>query len=520
MKHIFYFFLCLALATSCFKKDDESNSGGGPSYDTELSAAQTDQGVSALNELFAESNQDPSASLAFAYESFDSAIRNDPNNGTARIMMSQTMLPVFFDDPESATQPPAGTGGSSTLTQLLNQFGIGTENRSLTALGLGLSPTAPDELPTTAPFTGEVQDWLANDVVLGLFDDAANHLEAVGASYSDSITLNNETFEVDYGDAQILAAQIRLLQAYLLVYLAFDYDYDTYFVHGPNAEVFYPASDGTYTGPAWDYGFTYRLETGLKGRPSWLSDQWDTDGAVQYYENWEYNWLSLGSSPRPGFINHANTGAHNFLDTVWQGSGSDRLKQARSYIITGIDNFIRGTNSIMAETDNQYDDLLVIEGEEACGMTALLDWLGDIAAGLSTGGAFTVDTQFAPNCVVYDGFNADARMLDSATYRGRPFFPDYGLGLEVVQVGIPDAPLEIDALLATPSSFANPTLGGVYPEFTAYEMAEFWQALNETFEMIYCPGWTRGNRAFSTTHPSLHDELYWPDWGEYWGGYY
>ncbi|MDG2310038.1 MAG: hypothetical protein P8L98_05610, partial [Planctomycetota bacterium] len=209
----------LLLIISCGSGSD--NGGGGGLVDPGGSNAATDEGIEQVNDLLDDLAANPgntSANLADAHSSFQEAVRLNPSNGTARMFLATTTMSSFFEEGQSSIT-------QSTLGGLLDDFGFGLMNRSLSDLASGFSPTTPAEnFDSSTPNLGRVQDWLANEVFLQLFDTIAGHLEAVPESFRDTITLDGVDVEIDCADARMIAAQFRLAQVAALTFMAFDFD--------------------------------------------------------------------------------------------------------------------------------------------------------------------------------------------------------------------------------------------------------------------------------------------------------
>ncbi|MBC8405157.1 MAG: hypothetical protein H8E15_08020 [Planctomycetes bacterium] len=434
--------------------------GGGSSKknnDAERSEELSDAGIDLINSILSDLDSDPSQTsdrLQRSMEKFEESLELDPNNDTARLFLAATMIPAFVDQPETAGLPALGPC-STTLCSLLDGFGFGEENRSLSALLSGESPTTPDGFTASSPTLGEVQDWLADEFSLQLMDEAAGLLEAISPSYRETIDIDGVAYEFDYGDAMMMAATLRIYQSVTLAFLAINFDMR---LDSANTGFTTTVDGNLYTAP-------YRL---YSDGESWTTDGWVFDTSLAYNHE-------LGVT-RPDFINTTATGAEHFLDTVkGTRSNTDRLQISRDRLITAIQNYENGADALLNETNNQRaNGFLSIESDNACTVEGIIDWMDPIPAALI--GSVSVDIPPVTDqaCELeLPGFTIHPGAFLSSTYQGRPFFPDYDLG---------STPGFGTDHLATPASFSDPTLGGVFTTMTGEHMVELWQSLNVGFE--------------------------------------
>lgn len=489
----------LLLIISCGSGGDDSPPAEATT-DPEGSQAASDEGVDAINNLldgFASNPGATSESLALAHSSFSEAVALDPSNGTAQVFLAGTTLTTFFEEGNaSITQ--------STLGGLLDDFGFGAAGRSLSDIASGSGPTFPTEnITSDSPNLGRVQNWITDELFLQQMDIAASHLEAVAPSFSDTITISGVLFEVDYADAQLFAASLRLVQAIALIPMAFDFDMNLgsinkdYHVHTTSSGVSIYVPYRLYS-PA--------IQT--------MTDGWAIDGAGDYYRT--------SGGVRSSLIAAPEAQAENFWDTVWQMGdlpSSDRMYLAKSRLHTAINNVIAGLNYLLSESPDQKlngifsipDEPLIRHQAELC-----LLWLDPIPAALEASASTTIPAVYdAVSQIDLPSLTMDPRYFASATYSNRPFLPDYSLGADFGDQG---------ELLAIVGAFPDPTLNGVFPDFTEEGLLGFYQAINELFE-YYMNSWSqvhksypnakeRGNWMYASPNGSADNaqENYWWRW--------
>lgn len=444
----------LLLIISCGSGSD--NGGGGGLVDPGGSNAATDEGIEQVNDLLDDLAANPgntSANLADAHSSFQEAVRLNPSNGTARMFLATTTMSSFFEEGQSSIT-------QSTLGGLLDDFGFGLMNRSLSDLASGFSPTTPAEnFDSSTPNLGRVQDWLANEVFLQLFDTIAGHLEAVPESFRDTITLDGVDVEIDCADARMIAAQFRLAQVAALTFMAFDFDMNLTAVNddwlvrdnlGEQTRTYVP----------------YRLYSG--GSP----ESQATDGFVLSYneQTWETEYLHVdGLNPRPSLIGTPSTGASNFLKTT---TAIDRMSLARIRLQWALENILVAGPLLRDETANQRENGVIAIDEDASGINAFMTWITPMPAALNSSVAVSIPSVPDPNSShIYPAIELHRQMLTSQTYSGRPFLPNNsfatdGWGIEK----------------ATAASFEFSNLKAVWTEVTGQDLLEAYSGLAIAFE--------------------------------------
>ena len=441
----------LLLIIGCGSDSDSGNSAP-PPVNEEGSDAATDEGVDEVNDLIDDLANAPgntSANLAAAHSSFQEAVALNPNNGTARMFLAMTTMSSFFEEGQSSIT-------QSTLGGLLDDFGFGLMNRSLSDLASGLSPTTPAEnFDSSTPNLGRVQDWLADEVFLQLFDAVADHLEAVPAEFRDTITLNGVDIEIDCADARMIAAQFRLYQVAVLTFLAFDFDMNLEAVN----DLTLVWVDGEYSAYA-----PYRLSS------DWSSG---TDGFHRYWDKW---WGDAtdhvhGLNPRTSLIGTASAGASNFLETTQ----TDRMNLARVRLQKALNNTLIAGPLLLSETASQRSDGLISISDnqsDILSANALLDWITPMPSALNSSVPVVVpDVYDTFNGVHYPSIELSRPMLASQTYSGRPFLPNHNFTQG--EYGLP---------VATAASFDFVTLGSVWTELTGQDLLEVFSDLSIAFE--------------------------------------
>ena len=392
----------LLLIISC--GSDDGGAPSPPSIDSAGSDAAADKGIGQVNDLLDDLAANPgntSANLAAAHSSFQEAVTLNPGNGTARMFLATTTLSSFFEEGQSSITP-------STLGDLLNDFGFGPLNRSLSDLASGLSPSTPvGNFDASTPNLGRVQDWLADDVFLELFDTIADHLEAVPQSFRDTITLDGVDVEIDCADARMIAAQFRLAQVAALTFMAFDFDMNLTAVNddwlvrdnlGEQTRTYVP----------------YRLYSG--GSP----ESQATDGFVVSFNDQTgyYEYLHVdGFNPRPSLIGTPSTGASNFLETT---TAIDRMNLARIRLQWALENILVAGPLLRDETANQRENGVIAIDEDASGINAFMTWITPMPAALNSSVAVLIPSVPDPNSShIYPAIELRREMLTSQTYSGR-----------------------------------------------------------------------------------------------------
>ncbi|MGY9014036.1 MAG: hypothetical protein ACKVG9_01845, partial [Rhodospirillales bacterium] len=442
----------LLLIISC--GSDSDNGGGSSVIDLGGSNAATDEGIDGVNDLIndlAGAPENTSANLAAAHSSFQEAVSLNPDNGTARMFLAATTMSSFFEEGQASIT-------TSTLGGLLDGFGFGPTNRSLSDLASGLIPTTPSgNFDSGTPNLGQVQDWLADEIFWDLFDTIANHLEAVPQSFRDTITIDGIDIEIDCADARMIAAQVRLAQVAALTFMAFDFDMNLTAVNddwlvrdnlGEQTRTYVP----------------YRLSSG--GNESQA-----TDGFVVSFndQTGDYEYLHVdGFNPRPSLIGTPSTGASNFLKTT----AIDRMNLARIRLQWALENILVAGPLLRDETANQRENGVIAIDEGAAGINAFMTWITPMPEALDSSVAVLIPSVPDPNSShIYPAIELRRQMLTSQTYSGRPFLPDNsfatdGWGIEK----------------ATAASFEFSNLKAVWTEVTGQDLLEAYSGLAIAFE--------------------------------------
>jgi hypothetical protein len=441
----------LLLIISCGSGGDD---GGGdpppPPIDSAGSDAAADEGIDGVNDLIndlAGAPENTSANLAAAHSSFQEAVSLNPDNGTARMFLAATTMSSFFEEGQASIT-------TSTLGGLLDDFGFGPTNRSLSDLASGLIPTTPSEnFDSGTPNLGRVQDWLADEIFLELFDTVADHLEAVPESFRDTITIDGIDIEIDCADARMIAAQFRLAQVATLTFLAFDFDM--------NLEA---VNDLTLVAGGTDVGEVYA--------PYRLYFSGPTDG---WYDNIDEppgpDTHALGANPRGSLIGTPSAEASDFL----QATQTDRMDLARTKLQKALNDILVAGPLLLGETADEREDGLISIPNNASDISsaeALLEWISPMPSALDSSVPVLIPDVFdILNEESYPSIELSRPMLSSTTYSGRPFLPKFNFvgglfGLDV----------------ASEYSFDFGALSSVWTELTSQDLLEIYSDLSIAFE--------------------------------------
>ena len=426
--------LFLALGLGC-------GGGGGGGGGTNPGAAVT-SAVAMLN------TQGPN-SIADAHQSVLAATTTDE----VLFFRGCLGLAAFLSD-NGASESAAG--GSSALSVILDQFGVGTSGRDLFNLAL----TIPEQLPSSSPTGGEVQTFL-QDEFLPVLRAAAGNLEAISPGYGlSSHTLWGNAVEFDYADARLIASALRMTEAFILLTGAFDLDIDI--------DVW---ANTTFDDGAGSPQFPYTLFTG--------------DSPQNIIQGQTCPVPGYPGVLRPGVLNEWSiTGAYAFLLTA--ATADAKLEAMRTALIAAVEDFRAGAAAIPLEPNGdptQDDDFITMNAAQACQQPFIDTWLQGVEtaleAGLPTGpGGFQIAppviATFAANGCDLDlpalDFNTTTAFL-GATYANRIFLPNLSLS-------------QISPCVADANSFTNPTYSGAFPSLTALDALRLYQALTRVFEGV------------------------------------
>ena len=199
---------CVALITSACSDSDSSNN---TTVDPVESRIASDSALMNLNEGTEEGVMQAAADL-------ERAVLLDPNNDVANLLIAPTRI-VAFATSSSSTE--------SRLNQLLTDAGVSFQGNTAfdVLFGSAPAPVGTDPLPDTTPSGAIAQAFLRHDFLPLLRESIAN-LEAVSPNFSQTMTMQGSSFELDYGDAQVLAGILRTLEIQLLFALILDLNAD------------------------------------------------------------------------------------------------------------------------------------------------------------------------------------------------------------------------------------------------------------------------------------------------------
>jgi len=425
--------------------------GGGGGSSTPSAEEQSAQRTSE-----AKTNLDDQSSqgLAQALALLEEAVDLDPANDEARMLLGAIRLPAFLDDNRFDPSPTTlgGEGEGSTLAHLLARAGIDLHGDSIFDFLEGTADPigTPEELSDDTPTLGELQT-LVRDELLPVLRAAEADLSAVSEDFSRSIDLFGRTIELDYGDAEVLAAGLRALEVQLLLFVIFDLDADL------DALANYDKGGAPLDHP-------YRLFTGES-----------PDDIVEHARSRPLP----GEPERSGFLNEPDTLASR--RTFRPAAGADELfDDLRVALISLVKHAQAG--AAYEEDADSSDDLFVVTGEDACEISLAEPWLLDLLDALQ-GGDPVVDA-FATgggDCeLALPGFTLDIDLVfDPKTYDGRPFLPDYGGSKYTVA----DEGSFDHATGATDLNRMIQDLGG--DPLSAAELLGSWNALNQAWDVLF-----------------------------------
>ena len=387
-----------------------------------------------------ESNQ----MLVAAVQNFENALLVDPQNDTARTLLATTQLALFLND--NVISPSTGC---SALCALLDGFGAGQGGRNLFNFGL----TFPTPLPANSPTGADVQTF--NDVdLIPVLISSATLLEAVAVEFSDTVELFGSMVELDYGDAMVAAAALRAIQINLESTLVLETTGD---IDAIASATFPLTGDGV--------SYPYRIFSG------------DTPtNIVQGQECPITDPLAGPNDTRPGFLNDV-ANAMTMQTFLTRPNAGAKLESLRQGLIALSMNYIAGSESIIAETDPQDDDLVTFTAEQACQNPFVVQYLQGVITALSGSGVVVIPAVTSPvgnPCqvdlpqVTYNNTLA----WEAGTYAGRPFLPDYTLSM---------AP---QPCVADVNSFPDPTFGGAFPSLDAVSLLEGWNEANRLWDTL------------------------------------
>lgn len=251
---------------------------------------------------------------------------------------------------------------TDSFKEMLDQFGVPAENRSI----FNLSLNTPDPLPSDSPTGGDIQEFLRMVVLPVVTAAIEENLSAIDNSFSsvitpletDAIGLTNEgALEVDFGDVKFLEACLRAFKGFLEGFLlAYDLDLDI--------------------------------------------DDLNLLDPVMFQQD------VLDANP-------------SFLTLT--GDGVNRLAQAKITISLAVDAYFSGSNFIRNFDDtNQQDDFFTIMPEDTADEEALRIMLGEIKCSL-VGDPLQAISDTSAICETNGTPTIDGRSIDLSQFFDTPF---------------------------------------------------------------------------------------------------
>jgi hypothetical protein len=169
-----------------------------------------------------------STDLLGADDALAAAVAADPSNGEAALLRALTAIPAAYERGGEGDDPSTFT---DSFEEFLDQMGVSSGGRSL----FDFTATFPDVLPPDFPTGGDIQEFLET-VLCPAIDPALDALASLDTDFSMTISAtelaavgleSTGPLEVDYGDAKLIEAALRMVKGTLLSFvLAHDYDVD------------------------------------------------------------------------------------------------------------------------------------------------------------------------------------------------------------------------------------------------------------------------------------------------------
>jgi len=431
--------VCVALITSACSDSDSSNNA---TVDPVESRIASDSAVMNLNEGTEEGIMQAAADL-------ERAVLLDPNNDVANLLVAPTRIVAFATSSSSS---------ESRLNQLLTDAGVSFQGNTAfdVLFGSAPAPVGTDPLPDTTPSGAIAQAFLRHDFLPLLRESIAN-LEAVRPSFSEMMTMQGSSFELDYGDAQVLAGLLRTIEIQLLFALILDL----------NADIDALAN--------WE-------RAGLDAPYRFFAGESSTNivpGAT----------VQIGQLNRLGFLNEAATLlSQNTLRAV---PGADAVLLELRDALVGLIDVTVNTFGFVDDL-NSADDMTTIPPADRLVFNTALPWVQDLRAALLASGSTnmndfvveplmeTILVESQLEVIDLPGFTLRSDLLfNPELWDGRVILPDY-----TANGGTPVATLaSYQNLDLSALNLVIEGLGGE-PEDAA-SLLEFWNEFNRGWDEIF-----------------------------------
>ena len=236
---------------------------------------------------------------------FEEAVSIDPGNQEAHVLLSVSRIAaiLYFNGDYTSGRPIENTN------ELFDLLGVSKEGRDFFNWSAAVIKTnGRFVLPKEHPTYTELRDFLVENII-GEIDAAINDLSSVTDAFSavfyadESGNIKNGDIEVDYGDVMFFKSFLYVMKCGLEIILSYDFEVSDY---------------------------------------------------QEIIDKFEANILDINTD-----LLDPNSNLLQLME-----DGASKIKSAADDLIKAIDAYITGSNFIREETDDQSNDLIVIDSAD------------------------------------------------------------------------------------------------------------------------------------------------------------